>query len=107
MVHAGHQCGSGLVTGPRIAGFEEVGTVAVRGRIGYLVAVRSSHAPELAVVPCEEVHGRRLKTVVVRACVTGTGQGGASDPFVLAVLATAVDRPECGRGRDGRRDAHR
>src|SRR4051794_693937 len=78
----------------------------MRGRVGDLVAVRRPHSPEIAAVPREEVHGCRLEAVVVRAGVPGAGQGGAGDPFVLAVLAPAVDRPEGGGGWDGRRAAH-
>jgi hypothetical protein len=64
VVHAGQESGGGLRTGLRISGLEEVGVVAVRGRIGDLVAVRRTHASELLVVPGEEVDGRRLQAVV-------------------------------------------
>ena len=89
VVDAVHERGGGLVAGARIPAREEVGVVAVRGRVGQLVVVGRADGPELAVVSREVVDGPRLEAVRLGTRVTGTGQGGPGDAFVLAVLATA------------------
>ena len=68
----------------------------MRGRIRQLVTVGRADGPELTVVSREIVDGSRLEAVRIRTRVTGTGQGGPGEAFVLAALATGVDRAERG-----------
>ena len=88
----------GLPAGPGILAGEEVDVVTVRGRKRQLVLVRRSDGPEFAGVSGEKIYRPRLEAVRVGASVTSTGQGGASNAFVLSVLTATVNRPESGGG---------
>ena len=101
VVHAGHQRIGGLVAGTRIPALEEVGVVAMRRRVRQLVTVGRPDGPELTVVSGEIVDGSRREAGRIRTRLTGTGQGGPGDAFVLAALAAGVDGAE--RGRRARR----
>ena len=92
------ESGGSQVASARIAGLgKEIGVVAMRGRIRYLVAIGCSHAPEVGIAAREKIHRLRLEAIPVRGCSTRAGQGGASDTFMRAMLAATLDRPECRR----------
>jgi hypothetical protein len=57
-----HDCGSCLVAGVRVFAAVEVGIVAMRGRIGQLVAVGRSDGPEFPVMSREIIDGSRLES---------------------------------------------
>ena len=65
VVHAVQQRVRGLLAGPRILAGEEVGVVAVRGRMRQLVAVGRPDGPELTVVSGEIVDRPRREAVRV------------------------------------------
>jgi hypothetical protein len=88
----------GLPAGPGILAGEEVDVVTVRGRKRQLVLVRRSDGPEFAGMPGEKIYRPRLETVRLGASVTSTGQGSASNAFVLSILTATVNRAESGSG---------
>jgi alkylhydroperoxidase/carboxymuconolactone decarboxylase family protein YurZ len=72
----------------------------MRGRYGDLVAVRGADTAESLAVPGELIDGSCGETLSARAFTAAAAQRCARYPFVLAMLASAVDRPE-GGGRNG------
>src|SRR4051794_29568186 len=80
----------------RVSAGAEVGVVAMRGRVGQLVAVGCPDGPELAVVPCQIIDGFRLETSHGGPSAIRTSQCRPRYPFMLAILPATVNRAESG-----------
>ena len=65
MGHAVHERAGSLFATSGITSAQEVGVIAVRGRIRYFVAVRSADPTERLVVTGELIHGPRLEAVII------------------------------------------
>jgi hypothetical protein len=65
MGHAVQELTSSLFAATRVTTVQEVGVIAMRGRIRYLVAIRSAYATERLAAARELVHGLRLEAVAI------------------------------------------
>src|SRR5215207_3129226 len=90
----------------RVSAGAEVSIVAMRGRVGQLVAVGCPDGPELAVAPCKVIDGFRLETGVRESNAICTRQCRPRYPLMLAILPATVDRAESGSRPRRRRDPH-
>ena len=80
----------------------------IERRTGRELGSRSVQADATQLLLCIYLSGTVLIGLLLNALFGWAwADSVAALVVVLAVLATAVDRPECGRGRDGRCDAHR